>query len=236
MSNRMQPPGQLSCGRPMFRWLMLCGCGWAMTSLAVAEEGMYPVSELARLDLSARGLELSAEQLFSADQPSLVHGICRVNGCTGSLVSAQGLILTNHHCAYDALQRASSPERDLLQDGFQADGREQEIPAPGYVVRITEEYRDVSDQVLAAVHPGMDYLARTRAIETRSRQLEFEAEQQYPGRRAEVAEMFTGRSYYLFLYTYLRDVRLVFAPPASVGHFGGEIDTWECRGTPAISR
>jgi hypothetical protein len=156
-----------------------------------------------------------------------VDGICRVNGCTGSFISPEGLIITNHHCAYEAIQQASLQGDDLLASGFQANHRQQEIPAPGYVVRITESYRDVSQEVLSVVRPGMDFLARTEAIRQQSRHLEKLAEQQHAGLRAEVAEMFTGKTYGLFLYTYLRDVRLVFAPPSSIGTFGGEIDNWQ---------
>ncbi len=197
------------------------------TSGLKADEGMYPMSELKGLDLAARGIELTADQLFNPNQVSLVDGICRVNGCTGSFISPEGLIITNHHCAYDAIQQASTASRDLLGDGFQAKTRGDEIPSPGYVVRITEDYRDVSQQVLEVVQPGMDFLARTKAIQKRSRELERQAEVDHPGLRAEVAEMFTGKTYVMFLYTFLKDVRLVFAPPASVGNFGGENDNWE---------
>jgi hypothetical protein len=188
---------------------------------------MYPISELHRLPLRDRGLEIPVEQLFNADQVSLVNGICRVNGCTGSFVSPNGLIITNHHCAFDAIQNASTAENDLLNDGFVADGLEQEIPARGYTVRITEAYEDVSAQVLSAVTDQQDSLERNKAIDKRCKELERNAEQEHPGLRAEVAEMFAGKTYVLFLYTYLKDVRLVFAPPASIGAFGGEVDNWE---------
>lgn len=194
---------------------------------ALPEEGMYPMSELPRLDLAARGIELKAAELFNPDEVSVVDGICRVNGCTGSFVSAEGLIITNHHCAYDAIQKASSADKDLLANGYSAITREEELPAPDYVVRITEDYTDVSAQVLAAVTDDMPFLERTRAIERRRKELEAAAEAANPGLRAEVAEMFTGKTYVLFLYTFLKDVRLVFAPPASVGNFGGEVDNWE---------
>src|SRR5690606_36472318 len=128
-----------------------------------------------------------------------------------------GLIITNHHCAFDAIQKASTSENDLLTIGFSATDRKHEIPAPDYVVRITEDYRDVSDQVLTAVQEEMSFVERTRAIDKRRKELELAAEQEHPGLRAEVAEMFAGRTYVLFLYTYLKDVRLVFAPPASIG-------------------
>ncbi len=193
----------------------------------MADDGMFPMSELPRVNLRERGIELTAEKLFNPSEISLVDGICRVNGCTGSFVSDSGLIITNHHCAFDAIQKASTSDRDLLTNGFIAGSRAEEIPAPDYQVRITENYRDISAEVLSVVQEGMSFLERTKAIEKRRKELEIEAERQHPGLRAEAAEMFAGRTYVLFLYTYLKDVRLVFAPPASVGNFGGEADNWE---------
>jgi hypothetical protein len=198
-----------------------------MSTAGMADDGMFPMSELPRLDLCARGIQLTADELFNPDRVSLVDGICRVNGCTGSFVSGSGLILTNHHCAFDAIQKASTPARDLLQNGFIAATATDEIPAPDYQVRITEQYRDVSQEVLSAVPAGASHLERTKAIERRRKELEIAAEKQQPGLRAEVAEMFAGRTYVLFLYTWLKDVRLVFAPPAAIGNFGGEVDNWE---------
>ncbi|MFN0035194.1 MAG: S46 family peptidase, partial [Saprospiraceae bacterium] len=164
---------------------------------------------------------------FHPTTTCLLDGICRVNGCTGSFVSPNGLIVTNHHCAYGSIQSASSPERDYLANGFQAKTQADELPAKGYTVRITESFSDVSTEVLSAVRSEMNFLERTKAIERRRKELEKQAESANPTLRAEVAEMFAGKTYWLFLYTYLKDVRLVFAPPASVGNFGGEIDNWE---------
>ncbi len=203
----------------------LCFVGAVVASRA--DDGMYPMSELPRLNLAEKGIELTADQLFNPNQVSLVDGICRVNGCTGSFVSSSGLIITNHHCAFDAIQKASTADNDLLTNGFSAATREQEISAPDYQVRITENYRDVSEDVLKAVTEGMSFLERTKAIDKRRKELEVAAEKENPGLRAEVAEMFAGKTYVLFRYTYLKDVRLVFAPPASVGNFGGEVDNWE---------
>jgi hypothetical protein len=194
---------------------------------ARADDGMYPMSELPRLNLKDKGIELTADQLFNPNQISLVDGICRVNGCTGSFVSANGLIITNHHCAFDAIQKASTAANDLLTNGFIAASREQEISAPDYQVRITENYRDVSAEVLTAVNDNMTFLERTKAIDKRRKELELAAEKENPGLRAEVAEMFAGKTYVLFQYTFLKDVRLVFAPPIAVGNFGGEVDNWE---------
>lgn len=198
-----------------------------LPAVSYGEEGMIPISALNQVDLKARGIDLTAEELFNPQAISVVDGICRVNGCTGSFVSGNGLIITNHHCAFDAIQKASTTDRDLLTHGFMAATHKDEIPAPGYTVRVTEDYVDVSAQVLSAVNDKMSAVERAKAIEQRRKELELQAEKEHAGLRAEVAEMFTGKSYYLFLYTYLKDVRLVFAPPASVGNFGGEVDNWE---------
>lgn len=196
-------------------------------TVGLCDEGMFPISELGRLNLSAKGMGLTPKELFNPGQVSLVDGICRVNGCTGSFVSSNGLIITNHHCAFDAIQKASSSKNDLLSSGFIAKNFAEEVPAPNYTVRITEGYKDVSEQVLSVVTENMTALERNKAIEKRRKEIELASEKENKGLRVEVAEMFAGKTYVLFLYTYLKDIRLVFAPPVSVGAFGGEADNWE---------
>lgn len=202
--------------------LLLC-----LPASAPAEEGMYPISEISKLNLPAKGLQISPQEIYNPAGVSLIDGIVKVNGCSGSFVSPEGLILTNHHCAFGAIQNASSAEQDYLTHGFLAKTRAEEIPAKGYTVRITVSYRDVSTEVLKGAMEIRDPLERARIIEKNSKKLVQEAEAAHPGQRAEVAEMFAGKSYLLFLYTYLKDVRLVYAPPRSIGEFGGEIDNWE---------
>lgn len=209
-----------------FAFVVVLGSS-CLRSIGIADEGMFPISELNRLNLQEKGLQLSPEELFNSEGVSLLDGICRVNGCTGSFVSSDGLIITNHHCAFDAIQKASTPTNDLLANGFIAKTKQDEVRAVGFTVRITESYADVSDQVLSVVSEGMTFLDRTKAIEKRRKELEQAAETENKGLRAEVAEMFAGKTYVLFLYTYLKDVRLVFAPPISIGAFGGEADNWE---------
>ncbi|MEM7785073.1 MAG: S46 family peptidase, partial [Planctomycetota bacterium] len=194
---------------------------------AGSDEGMYPVSEIEKLNLAEKGLELTAKQIFDSESVCLVDGICRVNGCTGSFVSPSGLIITNHHCAYRAIQSVSTTENDYLADGFQAKNLSDEIPAPGYTVRVTESFEDVSKLVLSVVTEGLSFSERTAVIDRRTKEIEKRAEENHPGMRAEVAEMFAGKTYVLFLYTYIKDVRLVFAPPSSIGNFGGDVDNWE---------
>ncbi len=199
--------------------LMISGFAWV-------DEGMYPLSEIHKLDLQAKGLKLENREIFNPDGLSLIDGICNVGGCSGSFVSEQGLILTNHHCAFRAIQAASTKENDLLEKGFLAQNRSKEIPAPGYTVRITEFYQDVSSEVLSVLQPDMDLVARTKTIEQKIKEIEKRAEEENPGMRAEVSEMFIGKTYVLFLYTFLKDIRLVYAPPQSIGNFGGEVDNW----------
>ncbi len=193
---------------------------------ALGDEGMYPMSELEKLDLQAAGLEIDSSLIYNPDGLALVDGICKIGGCTGSFVSDQGLMLTNHHCAFRAIRDASTPEHDYLAEGFTAGTRQQEAPTLGYTVRITDSYRDVSADVLAVVDEGMDPQKRTKAIEKKMKQLSLAEEEAHPGKRAEVSEMFLGKTYVLFLYTYLKDVRLVYSPPLAIGNFGGEADNW----------
>lgn len=190
------------------------------------EEGMLPLSEIHKLDLKSMGLKIDPKEVYNPEGISLIDGIINLSGCTASFVSDQGLILTNYHCAFRAIQSLTTKEKDYLKTGFLAKDRSGELPAKGYSVRITESYRDVSREVLSAVKKKMSYAARTKAIEKRIKEIEVNTEKKYPGKRAEVAEMFIGKTYVLFIYTYIKDVRLVYAPPRSVGEFGGEIDNW----------
>ena len=221
----------LASGAGALSWLAVITLCLVLSTprVSLADEGMFPVSELSSLDLQSKGLKLSVEEVFNTDpnRTCLVDGICKVNGCTGSFVSGNGLIITNHHCAYRAIQAASSTENDYLRDGFIPSKLGEDIPAPGYTVRVTESFSDVSPNVLAAANAEMDFAERGKAIERRIKEIEKQAETDNPGKRAEVAEMFAGKTYVLFIYTYLKDVRLVFAPPSSIGKFGGDIDNWE---------
>ncbi|MBN2245370.1 MAG: S46 family peptidase, partial [Candidatus Aminicenantes bacterium] len=188
-----------------------------VTFVLFADEGMWPISEIHKLDLKAKGLEISPQEIYNPDGLSLIDGIVQVGGCSASFISPEGLIITNHHCAYGAVQAASSADKDYVREGFLARVREEEIEAKGMTARITDSYRDVSNQVLDAVKPDMDLAERTKAIEKRIKEIIADVEKNNPGKRAEVAEMFTGKIYVLFIYTYLRDIRLVYVPPRSIG-------------------
>lgn len=193
---------------------------------AFSDEGMYPISEIGKVDLSKSGLAVKARDIYNPSGVSLIDAVVNTGGCTGSFVSPEGLILTNHHCAFGMVQAVSTVEKDYVTHGYLARTHAEEIPAKGGTVRITESYRDVSGEVLAAVSDTMDPGARSRAITAAMRKIVGETESKNPGKRAEVAEMFAGKSYVLFVYVNLRDVRIVYVPPREIGEFGGENDNW----------
>jgi hypothetical protein len=196
-----------------------------LTRTYFADEGMWPISEIHKLNLNAKGLEISPDEIFSPSDLSLIYAVVQV-GATGSFVSPDGLIVTNHHVAYRPVQAASTKENDYIKNGFLAKDRSGEIPAKGMTARITESFRDVSQEVLSVVKEGMDRAERTKAIDKIKKEIVAKTEKKNPGKRAEVSEMFSGKSYVLFIYTYLKDIRLVYVPPRSIGEFGGDVDNW----------
>lgn len=192
-----------------------------------AAEGMYPINAIHQLDLPAAGLEIPVSEIYNPDSLSLVSAIVKLGGCTGSFVSPQGLILTNHHCAFYAAQAASDAEHDYLHDGFIARTRAEEIPAQGFTVRITEAYRDISAELLSVVSDTMNLMTRAEKIKEKKKEMIKSAEAEFPGKKIEISEMFAGHTYVLFVYTYLKDIRLVYVLPPSIGEFGGDVDNWE---------
>lgn len=190
------------------------------------EEGMFPLSEIHKLDLKKAGLKIDQNNIYNPKGTSLVDALVNVGGCTGSFVSNEGLIITNHHCAFSAVQLASTAEHDYLTNGFVAKTREQEIEAKGLTCRITDSYEDVSDRVLGAVTQIEDPASRLKMINDVMKNIVIEAEKKDPGIKAEVSEMFIGKTYVLFRYKTIQDVRLVYVPNRQIGEFGGETDNW----------
>jgi len=212
--------------KKLFKVLLIVAFMITPPSGVFTDEGMYPLSEIHKLDLKAKGFKIDPKTLYNPQGVSLVDAIVQVSGCTGSFVSPEGLVLTNHHCAFGAVQAASTAEKDYLNNGFLARMRNEEIPAKGYTCRITESYRDVSVEVLGAVQENMSLAERAKAIEQKIKELVAAEEAKAKDIRAEVAEMFAGKSYVLFIYRNIKDVRLVYVPPRRIGEFGGETDNW----------
>ncbi|PRY50405.1 peptidase S46-like protein [Arcticibacter pallidicorallinus] len=192
------------------------------------DEGMFPLSELKNVNLNKAGLKIDQKEIYNTEtaNASLVDALVRVGGCTGSFISDAGLIITNHHCAFSAVQLASTPEHDYLENGFVAQDKASEIEAKGMTCRITDSYEDVSDKILSSVASVSDPASRIRIINAEMKKLASEAEAQDSTIEAEVSEMFIGKTYVLFRYKTIKDVRLVYVPSRNVGEFGGETDNW----------
>jgi hypothetical protein len=172
------------------------------------------------------GCKLSAEQLYSVNSSSLKDAIVSFGGfCTGEIISGEGLILTNHHCGYDAIQSHSSVEKNYLRDGFWAYSKDQELPNPGLFVRFLVRMEDVSQRVLSKMNDNMSEADRKKAADAEMKIIREEATKG-TGFDAEVKPYFDGNEYYLCVYETYRDVRLVGTPPESVGKFGGDTDNW----------
>lgn len=196
------------------------------SAIALPEEGMYPLSEIKKLDLKKAGLKIPQAEVYNPNGLSLIDALVNVGGCTGSFVSNQGLIITNHHCAFEAVSLASTPEHDYLKNGFVAATKEQEVQAKNLTCKITDSYEDVSIKVLASVQNIFDPSERINAINAKIAQIIKEEEQKDKTIKAEVSEMFIGRTYVLFRYKTIKDVRIVYVPQRAVGEFGGESDNW----------
>lgn len=193
----------------------------------VADEGEWLPEQIENFDmpaLQARGLELSAKELWDGEK-GLLSAAVQINGCSASFVSKQALIVTNHHCGFAAINAASTLENNYLHDGFISESLEQEIPAPGYRVSFVKGYEDVTAQMhAAAAEAGLDPAEQARAVAAERRKLE--QEDLGPNTSAIVVPYFEGREWRRILRTELRDVRLVYAPPRAVGEYGGETDNW----------
>ena len=194
-----------------------------------ADEGMWlPALISQRIgDMQAKGFKLSAEDLYSVNQASLKDAVVLFgSGCTGELVSDQGLLFTNHHCGYSFIQRHSSVEHDYLKDGFWALSQADELPNPGLTVRFLERMEDVTDLVLKGYKTKMTEEQRQALINKNADKLKEQATAEGNGLKASVEALYYGNQYFLFVFREYRDVRLVGAPPSSIGKFGGETDNW----------
>ncbi|TAH37412.1 MAG: S46 family peptidase [Planctomycetota bacterium] len=206
---------------------LLAAFGAAGAWLA-ADEGQWLPEQLPRLDwseLRQRGLELAPEQLWNGEE-GLLSAAVSLEGCSAAFVSADGLIATNHHCGYGAINLNSTPERNLLRDGFTAEALADELPAPGTRVTVVRRIEDVTAQVQAAAEQaGTDPGRRWEAVQRKVRELVAEGEKE-PSTSCLVTSFYEGKEWRRIFRTELRDVRLVYAPPESVGNYGGEVDNW----------
>ena len=197
-----------------------------------AQEGMWLMHTLEEINeesMQNSGFRLDADDIYDINNASLKDAIIRLNGgsCTAEVISSQGLVLTNHHCAYGAIQGFSSPENDYLTDGFFALSKDQEMNIEGFEVSFLVRIDDITDRVLANVTNEMSESERTQAIQTTQNEINTEyAEGDVHGYQYEVKSFYYGNEFYMFIYNTYRDIRLVGAPPESVGKYGGDTDNW----------
>ena len=213
----------------MKKLLFLVALILAGASQVRADEGMWLPSEILKKikDIQSQGFKLTAEDIYSVNKSSLKDAVVRFGGgCTGELISGEGLLITNHHCGFGQIQSHSSVEHDYLKDGFWAMSRAEELPNPGLSVSFLEYMTDVTDEVLKGYKPKMTEEKRNEIIAKNTKKIEEKAINGNPNLRANVRPLYYGNQYFLFVYKVYTDVRLVGAPPSSIGKFGGETDNW----------
>lgn len=199
----------------------------AVAAPSFADEGMWLLDQIPELEptLKAMGMQLSPREIWDPKtNTGLASATPWLGGCSSSFVSPDGLVITNHHCAFGAIQMNSTPEHDYITDGFLAASRKEELPYRPGRVTVFKGYEDVTRAVASVIKPGMEPEARAKAIELREKELVAACEK--GGLRCRVGEMFGGGKFSLFRQLELRDVRLVYAPPRSIGEYGGEVDNW----------
>ena len=197
---------------------------------AAADEGMWLLPYLRKMnakDMKAKGCKLTPEEIYSIDKGSLKDAIVVFGpGCTGEIVSREGLLFTNHHCGYGSIQSLSSVEHDYLKNGFWAMSRAEEIPAPGLEVRFIRRIADATADVLGSVPDIAGGAEREELVKNNVAALKARLSEENPGMEIVVKPFFGGNQYFAFVVEVYRDVRLVGTPPTSIGKFGGDTDNW----------
>ena len=201
-----------------------------VTFSAAADEGMWLLPYLQKMNIKTmkeRGCKLSAEEIYSVNHSSLKDAIVIFGGgCTGEIVSPEGLLFTNHHCGYASIQQLSSVEHDYLKYGFWAMSQAEELPAPGLEVRFIRRIADVTAEVMGNVPSIASQEEYERITDENIEALEKRLGDENPGMEILVRDFFGGNQFFAFVMEVYKDVRLVGAPPSSIGKFGGDTDNW----------
>ncbi len=194
-----------------------------------ADEGMWIPLLIEKYNIKLmqeKGFKLTSEDIYSVNKACMKDAIVQFGGgCTGEVISSDGLLITNHHCGYGQIQNHSTLEHDYLTNGFWAMSREEELPNPGLSVTFLKKMEDVTEKVLNGVTNGMDDNERDKLINSNI-SLITKSAVAGTGYSASVRPFYMGKQYFLFVYESFRDIRLVGAPPSSIGKFGGETDNW----------
>jgi len=200
--------------------------------LAVPDEGMYAPGQIASLPLDKKGIKIKASEIYNPNGVGLTDAIIRLGiggggSCTAEFVSPDGLILTNHHCAFDGLVSASTPEKDLIENGFTAANRSGEIEAKGYSIAMTKRVDDVTAKIKAGTE-GLSGDALAAKIKANTESLEIaEKAKAAKGNTIRIQAVNSGFFYYLYETQDVKDIRIVYAPPRNIGVFGGDPDNFE---------
>ena len=198
-------------------------------SFAFSIEGMWILMLLKQFNekqMQEMGMKITADDIYSINHSSLKDAILLFGrGCTSEIISSEGLLLTNHHCGYSAIQKHSSVEHDYLTNGFWAMNKGEELPNPGLTATLMIEMRDVTDAVLDGVTDEMTTAQRNEKIRENSKKIieDFEKDSEY---KAAIKPFFKGNQYYMIITETFKDIRLVGAPPSNIGKFGGDTDNW----------
>ena len=192
------------------------------------EGGMWMPNTIEQVeaDMQNMGLKLTAKDIWSTDQASIKDAVVQLgNGCTAEIMSDKGLVFTNHHCGYDAIQKLSTIEHNYLENGFWASSFEEELPAEGLTITFIDDMIDVTDQVLAGVTDQMSAKERQSTIDKNINKIKKDTPQD-KFHNIRIKPFFKGNKYYMIKRTTFTDIRLVGTPPASLGKFGGDTDNW----------
>ncbi len=196
---------------------------------AHADEGMWVLKELNKQNLARMqelGFTVPYEKLYNETNPCVANAVVIFGGgCTGITVSDEGLIFTNHHCGYGSIQQLSSVEHNYLKDGFVSQSKEEELPVPGLTVRYLDKTEDVTERIIPHIENISDEARRLAAADSIGRVL-CDSVGKNEFKTALVVPFYSNNKYYLITYNVFRDVRMVFAPPSSMGNFGGDTDNW----------
>lgn len=196
-------------------------------SFIIADEGMWLMSQIKDLNLQEKGFEITAEEIYNEENLSLHRSIVWLGGCSAAFVSPEGLLLTNHHCAFASLQRASARDgKDYIKKGFLANEQGEELPLPGQYAYVLQSCEIVTKEIFKTSRRAADPTQREFMIEKKIRDIIEKTEVNGPGIYCKVVKVFEGREYLKYTYTKYRDIRIVYAPPESIGKYGGDIDNW----------